>query len=140
MRSPRGPTWFVISPHTTLSLLGLTIRLPLSPSSTSLTRAPSHPQLGAMHWLTSDASPNDALFFHYSGHGSQVSTQEKDEADGLAETICPVDYEQEGQVTDDELHEALVKPLPKGCRLTIILDCVSPTRHRGVGGRADPQL
>lgn len=82
-------------------------------------------QMEACRWLTSNAQPNDALFFHYSGHGSQVKSQGKDESDGLAETICPVDYESAGQITDDELHEMLVKPLPKGCRLTAIFDCVS---------------
>jgi hypothetical protein len=28
-------------------------------------------------------------------------------------------------ITDDELHSILVSPLPKGCRLTAIFDCVS---------------
>jgi hypothetical protein len=28
--------------------------------------------LNALGWLVSDAQPGDSLFFHYSGHGSQV--------------------------------------------------------------------
>ncbi|ORY76536.1 caspase domain-domain-containing protein [Leucosporidium creatinivorum] len=77
----------------------------------------------AMKWLVEGAKPNDVLFFHYSGHGSQQATDQRDEADGMAETICPVDYESEGMITDDELHQILVTTLPKGCRLTAIFDC-----------------
>lgn len=29
--------------------------------------------ISAMQWLVSGAQPNDSLFFHYSGHGGQVS-------------------------------------------------------------------
>lgn len=64
-------------------------------------------------------------FLTLAGHGSQQRTDQKDEADGMAETICPVDYEAAGMITDDELHQILVSPLPKGCRLTAIFDCVS---------------
>lgn len=41
----------------------------------------------------------------------------------MAETICPLDYESAGQLTDDDMHKLLVAPLPKGCRLTAIMDC-----------------
>ena len=38
------------------------------------------------------------------------------------ETLCPVDMDEAGMIHDNELFEMLVKPLPKGCRLTCILD------------------
>lgn len=79
--------------------------------------------LNAMAWLVKGASPGDALFFHYSGHGSQVESHAGDEIDSMAETICPLDYESAGQINDDEMHRLLVAPLPKGCRLTAIMDC-----------------
>ena len=50
-----------------------------------------------MHWLVSGAQPNDSLFFHYSGHGSQTYDSDGDEVDGNDETICPVDYDSAGK-------------------------------------------
>lgn len=82
----------------------------------------------AMHWLTRGASSGDALFLHFSGHGSQAKASQGDEADGYNETIVPLDYQQAGQLEDDELHAILVRPLPVGCRLTAIFDsCHSGT-------------
>lgn len=82
----------------------------------------------AMHWLVRGAQPHDALFFHYSGHGGQAKATQGDEADGYNETIIPVDYQQAGQMEDDELHAIMVRPLPVGCRLTAIFDsCHSGT-------------
>ena len=82
----------------------------------------------AMHWLVKDARPGDALFFHYSGHGGQARATEGDEADGYNETILPLDYQNAGQIEDDELHFRLVRPLPMGCRLTALFDsCHSGT-------------
>ncbi|KAL8420720.1 hypothetical protein RB594_003497 [Gaeumannomyces avenae] len=84
--------------------------------------------LRAMHWLVAGAQPNDSLFFHYSGHGSQAKDLDGDEDDGFDETIIPMDYEQAGHIVDDEMHEIMVKPLPAGCRLTAIFDsCHSGT-------------
>ncbi|KAK0521001.1 Ca(2+)-dependent cysteine protease [Tilletia horrida] len=82
----------------------------------------------AMNWLVRGAQPGDALFFHYSGHGGQAKATQGDEADGYNETILPLDYEQAGQMEDDEMHMLLVRPLPVGCRLTALFDsCHSGT-------------
>lgn len=82
----------------------------------------------AMHWLVANAQPGDALFFHYSGHGGQEAAVEGDEEDGYNETILPLDFQQTGQMADDELHARLVRPLPVGCRLTALFDsCHSGT-------------
>ncbi|KAJ9048575.1 Ca(2+)-dependent cysteine protease [Entomophthora muscae] len=77
----------------------------------------------AMQWLVSDASPNDSLFFYFSGHGGQNLDFKGDEDDGWDETICPVDHARAGAIIDDEINKILVCPLPPGCRLTAILDC-----------------
>lgn len=37
--------------------------------------------------------------------------------------MIPLDYETAGQIVDDDIHDLLVKSLPKGVRLTAILDC-----------------
>ncbi|KAI0244063.1 Ca(2+)-dependent cysteine protease, partial [Massospora cicadina] len=77
----------------------------------------------AMKWLVTDACPNDSLFFHFSGHGSQKEDKDGDEADGSDETICPLDYDKAGMIVDDEMNSILVQTLPPGCRLTAIFDC-----------------
>lgn len=76
----------------------------------------------AIGWLVSDAQPNDSLFFHYSGHGSQQEDTDGDEEDGIDETIVPLDFEKNGQIVDDELHARLVAPLKPGVRLTALFD------------------
>ncbi|KAK1926005.1 putative metacaspase [Papiliotrema laurentii] len=79
--------------------------------------------LQAIGWLVQGAQPNDALFFHYSGHGGQTQDLDGDEDDGYDEVIYPVDFKQAGHIVDDERdHDRMVKPLPPGCRLTAIFD------------------
>jgi hypothetical protein len=78
--------------------------------------------LGAMHWLVRSARPNDSLFFHYSGHGGQTPDLDGDEADGWDEVIFPLDYKKKGHIVDDLMHDIMVKPLPRGCRLTALFD------------------
>jgi len=84
--------------------------------------------INAMQWLVRGASPNDSLFFHYSGHGGQTKDLDGDEDDGYDEVIYPVDYETNGHIVDDLMHDIMVRPLPPGCRLTAIFDsCHSGT-------------
>lgn len=48
--------------------------------------------------------------------------------DGYDETLCPVDFERNGQIVDDEINRALVNPLQPGVRLHAIVDaCHSGT-------------
>ncbi|ETW04553.1 hypothetical protein H310_03779 [Aphanomyces invadans] len=79
--------------------------------------------LAGMRWLVENARPGDSLFFHYSGHGSQQKDADGDEADGMDETICPVDYDTAGMITDDEMHSIMCASLPAGVKLTAIFDC-----------------
>jgi hypothetical protein len=76
--------------------------------------------LEAFRWLVEGAKPGDVLLFHYSGHGGREPAS--DAKDGHHETLVPLDYETAGMLKDTELFEALVRPLPGGCRLTCILD------------------
>ena len=55
----------------------------------------------AMHWLVAGAQPNDSLFLHFSGHGSQTEDLDGDEEDGLDETILPEDFKTAGMIVDD---------------------------------------
>ncbi|KAI9478233.1 MAG: caspase domain-containing protein [Benjaminiella poitrasii] len=82
--------------------------------------------IAAMQWLVHDAEADD------SGHGGRINDVHGDEDDAFDETIYPLDFEQyegdSGQITDDEMHNLLVKPLPAKCRLTCIFDsCHSGT-------------
>jgi len=105
-----------------------------------------------MQWLVRDARPNDSLFFHCasralpafpspssppadppalarradSGHGGQQRATEGDEADGMDENIYPLDHKTAGTIVDNDMHRIMVTPLPQGCRLTAIFDCVRP--------------
>jgi hypothetical protein len=84
--------------------------------------------LQAMQWLVRDAAPHDSLFFHYSGHGGQTKDLDGDEADGYDEVIYPMDFEANGHIVDDLMHEIMVRALPAGCRLTAVFDsCHSGT-------------
>jgi metacaspase-1 len=38
------------------------------------------------------------------------------------QTILPVDFQNTGEIIDDELHELIVRPLPAGVRLTAVFD------------------
>jgi hypothetical protein len=84
-----------------------------------------------LHWLLDGARAGDVLVFHYSGHGSQVPDRHGDEFDdGLDEIICPYDLNWDDPFTDDDLY-AIVKDLPAGVNLTVVLDCC----HSGTGLR-----
>jgi hypothetical protein len=97
--------------------------------------------------LIEPAKPGDTLFFHFSGHGQQVSDDNKDEIDGLDETLVPVEStDQHASVgaktnlRDDELGEWLTELSGRlrgadGKQLgsvTVSLDsCFSGTATRG---------
>lgn len=71
-------------------------------------------------------------YFHYSGHGVQVPAS--DEPDGLAEAICPVDFDwtTELMLTDNQLVD-LMKPILPGVRFNWCSDsCHSGDLDRGV--------
>ncbi|KAJ1396507.1 Caspase-like domain superfamily [Sesbania bispinosa] len=82
----------------------------------------------AMRWLVEGCQPGDSLVFHFSGHGSREVDLNMDEVDGVDEAICPVDYEQEGKIIDDEINATIVRPLPHGAKLHAVIDtCFSGT-------------
>eukprot|EP00744_Colponema_vietnamica_P018940 GILI01026760.1.p1 GENE.GILI01026760.1~~GILI01026760.1.p1 ORF type:complete len:471 (-),score=93.82 GILI01026760.1:30-1349(-) len=71
-----------------------------------------------MMWLVKDTRPGDVLFFHYSGHGSNLE-------EGGAETqmLVPMDFQSEGVIVDDDIFELMVRNLPEGVRMTAVMDC-----------------
>ncbi|CAL5434359.1 unnamed protein product [Camellia sinensis] len=76
----------------------------------------------AMKWLVQGCQSGDSLVFHFSGHASQVPDLDGDEVDGYDEALCPVDYQTEGNILDDEINATIVRPLPHGAKLHAIID------------------
>ncbi|HYL25668.1 MAG TPA: caspase family protein, partial [Burkholderiales bacterium] len=98
--------------------------------------------MAALDRLVKEAGPDDIVYFHFSGHGSQVKDLNGDEDDGLDETIIP----QDGRVgdvrdiVDDELDEIFARL--KARSVLIVLDsCHSgtATRSTDIRTRSVPQ-
>ncbi|CEJ92393.1 Putative Metacaspase [[Torrubiella] hemipterigena] len=75
----------------------------------------------AIDWLVSE--PGTCNFFHYSGHGGQVKDPTGVKPSGILDTICPVDFQTNGQIDSDTLHQHLVSRMPPNSTLFAILDC-----------------
>lgn len=73
-------------------------------------------------WLCEGVTSESNLFLQYSGHGGSLKDRGKDEVDGADETICPLDYDTAGQITDDMLRQHLIDKLPAGCQLMALFD------------------
>ena len=78
-----------------------------------------------LNLILSDATD---LYFHYSGHGSQVKDINGDETDKMDECLVPLDYKTNGMILDDEL-KGLLQCLNSDKKLTMVLDCC----HSGTG-------
>lgn len=68
------------------------------------------------------------LFVAYSGHGTYLRDNNGDEIDGQDEALCPVDYDQQGFITDDYLNKNFLSRLPANVKLVMLIDaCHSGT-------------
>lgn len=73
-------------------------------------------------WLMMNPQKGDSLVFHYSGHGSQKRDRSGEELDGMCETLCPMDFQQAGEIMDFEMNRTLINPLPQGVKFHAIID------------------
>jgi hypothetical protein len=89
--------------------------------------------LSALQQLVAQSQPNDLVYVHYSGHGSQVQDLNGDEPDGLDETIVPQDGRSAGvpDITDDEL-DAIFARLRARSALIVLDSCHSGTATRAL--------
>lgn len=72
------------------------------------------------------SSSSTSVYIHYSGHGTFVLDESSDESDGRDECIVPLDYEQSGLITDDELRNIINLAQP-----TKTITCVFDSCHSG---------
>jgi hypothetical protein len=83
--------------------------------------------LAAMDALVGQVAEDDIVVIHYSGHGSQMTDREQDEADGRDETIVPSDSGRGSQpnrdITDDEIYLRLLPLARTTPYVTLIFDC-----------------
>jgi len=87
-----------------------------------------------LEWLVGKAKPGDVLFFHFSGHGSQIRDRNGDELnDHLDEIICPYDMDWANPLSDDVLKRKFAK-LPRGAHMYLVFDCC----HSGSVDRGNP--
>ncbi|MDH7569670.1 MAG: caspase family protein, partial [Armatimonadota bacterium] len=94
------------------------------------------------NWL-GQAGPNDVVYFHFSGHGSQATDRNGDEDDGMDETICPRDIRTDPRnpigrdIVDDEMGPMIANL--KAGSITIVFDsCHSGTASRGLDDQFAP--
>lgn len=85
---------------------------------------PTHENIvDAYNTVVSQSEEGDAIFLHYSGHGTKLQDDNGDEGDGYDEALCPRDYQTSGMIRDDDLYEILVKALPDGVHMVSLMDC-----------------
>lgn len=95
-------------------------------------------------WLIAGTVPGDRVFFLYSGHGSRVPDEDRDEEDGYDEILAPYDVALRGDkklvnfVSDDEIGKLIAQ---LSGRLTVMVfdSCHSGTISRGEIGRTSAQ-
>ncbi len=78
--------------------------------------------LEALRELIAAGGEGDSLVFTFSGHGSWLPDDDRDEPDRRDEMLCPHDVMQDQYVLDDDLHQLFGARAP-GARLYVISDC-----------------
>lgn len=90
--------------------------------------------LAALNQFVQETGPNDTVYIHYSGHGSQVADLNGDEPDdNLDETLVPQDGRTGAvpDITDDEL-DAIFGRLPTKNAFIVLDSCHSGTATRSL--------
>ena len=88
--------------------------------------------------LTFNLSYGDIIYFHYSGHGSQVVVKDwtnNSEPDGRDEILCPIDLDWNTPLRDNDLKDIFIN-IPNGVKSTVVLDSC----HSGTGLRNSNEI
>ncbi len=84
--------------------------------------------------LTGKLNENDELIIYFSGHGKRVPDKNGDEPDGMDETLCPWDFDEDDESTyliDDVICSYILRLLAKVKTLNVIFDsCYSGDAYR----------
>jgi len=80
--------------------------------------------LHSMRWLVQDTAPGDQLFFSFNGRGEQTR-QDQDGKKRVSwdDAILPSDYNIQGGIKGEIIHNVLVRGLKFGATLTALFDC-----------------
>lgn len=105
-------------------LLTTTYGLELSEQKTLLdSNATTDNIKNVIKWLTTDVGPDDVISLFYSGHGSQMPSNDPDEIDGKNEILCPYDIDFKSKVISDKFLVSCFKDVPAEAMSLIVLDC-----------------
>lgn len=84
------------------------------------------------------ATDNDCVVFTFSGHGSWLPDDDRDEPDARDEMICPYDVMKEQYLLDDDLYDLFCTKAP-GVRIYLVADsCHSGSVSRYASAPAQP--
>jgi metacaspase-1 len=78
--------------------------------------------LAGINWLVKDMRYGETAFFFYAGHGDEVPDVNGDEAGGWDQAIIPMDFDRCGPILDDWIYDLLVCKVPRGARVTAVVD------------------
>jgi hypothetical protein len=78
--------------------------------------------VAALKTLIGSSAPGDSLVFTFSGHGSWLPDDDRDEADARDEMLCPHDVMKDQYLLDDDLHE-IFSTKHSDASLFVIADC-----------------
>ena len=88
--------------------------------------------------MIGQATDTDCLVFTFSGHGSWLPDDDRDEPDARDEMMCPYDVMKEQYLLDDELHD-LFNAKAAGARIYVVADsCHSGSVSRYASAPAEP--
>jgi len=79
--------------------------------------------MNAYNGLARQTKSGDTVFCHYSGHGGRI----QNEANSLAETLIPIDFETSGHISGEDILLELIRPMPSGAFMTYLMDDYSGT-------------
>lgn len=79
--------------------------------------------------IVKQSQPGDKIFFHFSGHGSQIINTDGTEPDGLDEILCPIDLDWKERIIRDKDINEIFSKAADGVEIITLLDCC----HSGDG-------
>jgi hypothetical protein len=76
--------------------------------------------LSRLSQLAKESPHLEEIWFHYSGHGSQIADHYGEEVDGLEEVIVPSDFRVNGMIEDVCIFQ-IIRTVK--CRMILVFDC-----------------